>query len=350
MSGDNAITNGYQDLINAMPNKKNIIVVIPDDQKISNYSDDFFMKIQIPNVVRKHYDLQISFFSYKLRHVIFKYDITGVFSYLDTFSLIPCMTFLPKNVKTCIYLHDPKLHSRECINNKIKRKINEIFLFPSVDKFIVSYYKGKIMLQNKQLYKNKSIDVVMLPNMPMSEFKYLREKKIKIKYDFIFFGRLEGYKGIDVLLDAFSLPKLSNVKLLIIGSGTLSNYVKNRSDKVNNVTFFNGYMPWEKLAEYICSSRFVIMPYRDATGSQEIAIANYYNKLVLATRAGALGDYIVEGRNGFFINDLKVENLANKINYMYQLDENKYVDFIKEEYKKFDINKIAKQIYDIISK
>ncbi|EEW7080993.1 glycosyltransferase, partial [Escherichia coli] len=58
---------------------------------------------------------------------------------------------------------------------------------------------------------------------------YIKDLNAEKKYDFIFFGRLCYYKGVDILLDAVKILKNKGVEpeIFMAGDGDLVNYIEN---------------------------------------------------------------------------------------------------------------------------
>ena len=117
---------------------------------------------------------------------------------------------------------------------------------------------------------------------------------------------------------------------------------------MKNIEFVNEYVSNRQLAEYIMTSRYVILPYRNATGTQTIQLANYYGKMVLATKVGCFTEYIKEGINGYFIDDNTKESLivAMRKRLEYNVIDK---DKMNENLCVFDLQSVAKKLQGIIN-
>lgn len=85
--------------------------------------------------------------------------------------------------------------------------------------------------------------------MPEMEFHEIKNSKFVCEYDFIFWGRIEEYKGLDLLIDA--IQNYKNIKLLIIGNGKEAEKIKKLTKNALNITFINKYVENKELATYI---------------------------------------------------------------------------------------------------
>ena len=124
--------------------------------------------------------------------------------------------------------------------------------------------------------------------------------------DILFFGRLEPYKGLDVLLEAVRILRLRGrpVTVTIAGPGKLA------LPAVEGVTVENRFVTDRELAELVAASRIVVMPYRDATGSQVPQTAFVYGTPVVATSVGCLPEYVEHGVTGLLVPPDNAEALA----------------------------------------
>jgi glycosyltransferase involved in cell wall biosynthesis len=129
----------------------------------------------------------------------------------------------------------------------------------------------------------------------------------------LFFGRLETYKGIDTLLNAFERFKGSpgeanskqNVKLILAGPG---NPRRPRGSAAGSgVEWRNHLIGDQEGVDLFSRCSVVVLPYRDATQSALVAAAYYFRKPVIVTDVGALAEYVEQARTGIVIEDKDVE-------------------------------------------
>lgn len=353
-NGRDVLGDCYKNIVNYFDNKQDTILVIPNAYNKEEFSPKFYkiIKENVSNQINKVRKLKEI---YKLINTISilskKYAINEFYIHIDgpfPFIFLFFVTFLLKK-KYTIWLHDPILHEGTSKIEQVKRWIGCYSYLKFANKLVVSYKNFPLNTQLISL-KNKFI-TIRLPQLLELEFEDIKEDKTIVeKYDFIFYGRIEKYKGLEILLDTFKDKALRNIKLLIVGRGTDDKKISAIVNDLENVDFINKYVPNRDLAKYIMQSRYVILPYRNATGTQTIQIANYYGKMVLSTKVGCFTEYINEGKNGFFIEKNTVKSLKNSIIKLNQLKiGKKEKELIGKEYTKFDIKRIANKLYDIIT-
>jgi glycosyltransferase involved in cell wall biosynthesis len=182
--------------------------------------------------------------------------------------------------------------------NKLLFKINESVLLTGKNLnniFVGSNYLKQLAKQN-HLTNPRKIKVIYLPYM--EEMTSLAQRDVPYNerfYDFIFFGRFEKYKGLDILEQAFYKLHQNgiNYRAVIIGAGNLNEctngYLMELEDKVKII---NNYVSNEELVQYILDSRVAVFPYRDSTGTQTVQTAIYLGCNVIATDTGSFREYL----------------------------------------------------------
>lgn len=128
----------------------------------------------------------------------------------------------------------------------------------------------------------------------------------------LFFCRIEKYKGIEVLIDAFRIARRSNshLSLDIVGHGPLAS--KTKSDIAElNIELRNQWISDDDLREIFASYGVMIMPYLSATQSGVAAVALANGLPSIGTNVGALPEQIIHGRNGLIVPPGDVNALAS---------------------------------------
>lgn len=355
----NAMGDSYKNIMNAFVEKKTIACVIPGAYQKEEFSNDFAGKIK-ENIslrcggnkfIRKAKKVFLILeFAKEIKDYIKEKQIEKIFVYSENhfFYFLMYWVLLYMNIKCICWVHDPVLHLGESKVVILIRKLNSLFFYRKVSKFIVSYQEGINEMVEIYGIKKDRIEVVRLPRMPEMEFSEIKQEQYSLKYDFIFWGRIEEYKGLDLLIEVFGDESLKNVKLLIVGQGKLNHEINNQVKGIENILFINKYLSNQELAQKIMESKYVILPYKSATGSQVIQIANFYGKLVLATRVGCFPEYIENHKNGILIDAYTYASIKEAILYMMQQDLKKYDVSIKDKLDEFDINYTANKIWRII--
>ncbi|MBR6066413.1 MAG: glycosyltransferase [Bacteroidales bacterium] len=130
----------------------------------------------------------------------------------------------------------------------------------------------------------------------------------------LFFGLVRAYKGLDLLIDAFAYEKLrnSNIKLIVAGEfyQDESIYRKQISDLgiEDKIIIHNEFIPDDKVNLYFSAADIIAQTYKSATQSGVTQIAFHFEKPMLVTNVGGLGEIVINGKSGYV-----VEPKANEI-------------------------------------
>jgi glycosyltransferase involved in cell wall biosynthesis len=130
----------------------------------------------------------------------------------------------------------------------------------------------------------------------------------------LFFGRIVAYKGLDLLLDAYGQLKQTHpdLSLAICGAGDLTPY-RAAIDALADVTVENRYIPEEELPGILERSDLMVLPYREASQSGVMALAEAAGMPVVGTPTGALVEQIAPGVNGLIADAVDGKALAYSI-------------------------------------
>ncbi|SFW36905.1 glycosyltransferase family 4 protein [Selenomonas ruminantium] len=351
-SNRNVMGDLYKNIVNSFSKKEKIIVVVPNAYDENEFDDSFLLKLKedISNIENKFLRIyKLYEFIKEISTLIKKYNVTKCYFQVDQFIYDYGVLLANPKLEPTVWIHDVVVHDGEGWMAKIYKLMTKYLLLPRLRHIIVSYNNAKKELGVKYGADFERItDVIYLPRLAELEFEDIKNTRYDIEYDFIFYGRIEKYKGLDLLLEAMDNPFMKDVTLLIVGRGREDYNIKQRVDAMQNVKFINEYVSNRDLAKYIAKSRCVILPYRSATGTQTIQLANFYGKFVLATKVGCFTEYIKEGVNGFYIKNFSKESVIEAMLLMHKnYSESDYK--MEISLKRFALDGIAEKIQITLS-
>lgn len=142
-------------------------------------------------------------------------------------------------------------------------------------------------------------------------------KKIKPKLEssgeFLYFGRLDETKGIQVTIEAFRKNLSKEVKFHIAGSGPYENKLKKLANDDQRI-IFHGFLEKEKLEFLINQCSYLIVPsiWYEPFGLVIIESLNR-GMPVIASKIGAIPEIITNEYNGFLFEPEDSDSLSNII-------------------------------------
>jgi len=121
----------------------------------------------------------------------------------------------------------------------------------------------------------------------------------------IFFGRIEVYKGVEVLLEAWRQlwkeeGRRKNEGWRLVLAGKVGRGVS-LGELPEGVEVRNRVIGDEEALALFGGAALLVLPYRDATQSALIGAAARLGVPSLVTRTGALPEYVVEGETGWVV-------------------------------------------------
>ena len=210
-------------------------------------------------------------------------------------------------------------------------------------------------------YRNKCVvipyginpeEYLSVKRVPILTEKCTYKGSIKV----FFTGRLVYYKGVDVLIRAFS--KVKNCELFIAGTGELEEKLKElvKRKNIDDIVHFVGFLPDEQLRQAYADCDIFVLPSvakSEAFGIVQLE-AMVYGKPVINTRLDSGVPYVsIHGRTGFTVKPSSPAQLAKALNILAQ---NKKLRekfgrnaFLRVE-KYFNEKNIIEKLSDILEK
>ncbi len=175
-----------------------------------------------------------------------------------------------------------------------------------------------------------------------SEFDLGQEEKV-----LLFFGYIRHYKGLDILMEALAilLRMDPTYRLLVAGESyeDETQYVE-LIDKLgikDQVRFRNEFIPNEKVSRYFEACDVVVLPYRSATQSGILNMAYGFEKPVVITDVGGLGEFVDKGKTGIVVDEPTPEAVAKGIQeYTSLRDSTDFALHIRERVEGNSFNQI----------
>ena len=241
-----------------------------------------------------------------------EFDFSFHTFYCHWANLIDSFLNVKKVVAVC---HDPIAHSgsRFYIQYLFKRhyiKADEIFTLTKSFKQIVHEQFGT---PNEHVHYIPHGRMQMYNNYSRKMYDSLCVKKNK--YNFLFFGFIEHYKGLNILSEAYKKirGKRDDVRLIVAGNGNFKPYQKGFYG-VPDVTIVNRYIRDEEVGALFAGPNTIcILPYLNATQSGVIPVAYEFLTPIIASDTGGLKEQLDDGRIGLLFECNNANSLAERM-------------------------------------
>jgi D-inositol-3-phosphate glycosyltransferase len=193
-------------------------------------------------------------------------------------------------------------------------------------------------IYGRKLNRNEALSALKLDN----GFSYL-----------LFFGFIRDYKGLDILLEAFSDERLKTKKLKLIVAGEFYENEASFKRRVresgleDDIILYDHYIKNEDVALFFCASNLVVQPYKSATQSGVSQIAYYFDTPVLVTDVGGLKEIIPHGKCGYVVEPDPQKIADSILDYFENSREKTFSDCVKKEKEKYSWKNITDAITEV---
>lgn len=157
----------------------------------------------------------------------------------------------------------------------------------------------------------------------------------------LFFGLVRAYKGLDLLLEAFGkvkdqLPKLQ----LIIAGEFYEDEEKYRTQIADlglqeRVIVRNEFVPDGDLRKYFGAADLIVQPYKTATQSGVTQVAFHFEKPMLVTNVGGLGEIVHDHQMGYACAPEAAAIAEDVLDYFTQQRKEAYIKYLQKEKTKY---------------
>lgn len=194
---------------------------------------------------------------------------------------------------------------------------------------LTEFNKNKLL----QLKQMKEENIYVKPNFVEASTKIMSYEERKEQ--FVYAGRLDSLKGIDVLLKAWEMFEAKEEKLIICGTGPEESWCKKYVEEhhLKNVEL-KGFVENTEVKKIIGESKALILPTRWYEGFPMTIVESYsVGTPVVASDLGNAGSLVEEGKSGLKFQTDSPESLCEtlkKTKTFKGLDEN-YINRYSEE-------------------
>lgn len=223
-----------------------------------------------------------------------------------------------KGIRTVYTAHDVVPHDNKnrsftnICQTKIGRNSDDIIILSKcyLDEACTRFLKAK-----------KNVYVLPHPNCFKHESHKMASKRYPASFfNFIFYGQITEYKGLDILAKAFKyvFEKRKDVSLMVAGSGDISPYIEEfRKIGCNRITIINRWIGDEEIPELFSAlKQITVLPYKNATQSGVIPLSMHLKTPILATKCSGINEQIVDEETGFLVEPNDYVAFGDKMLYL----------------------------------
>lgn len=208
---------------------------------------------------------------------------------------------------------------------------------------LTEFNKNKL-LELKQIKPEK---VFVKPNFVEIEGSFVPEERRKAQ--FVFAGRLDKLKGIDVLFEVWRRMGDTAPKLVVCGIGPMENWCKDYIKQIQVNIEMRGYISSSEVRKLIANSKALVLPTQCYEGfPMSMVEAFSVGTPVVCSDLGNAGDIVEEGVTGCKFQITSIESFINAVRNCDGMCESTLIEF-KKKYTSIRNYEIMQMIYKSIS-
>ena len=217
--------------------------------------------------------------------------------------------------------HDAVPHSGTSLYRKIlfSQALKGIDNIVVLSRAYLDLAKRKYKLDDDHIYYMRHGAMEYPEKSEKSTYKDIRN------INFLYFGRIDGYKGLHVLASAYKKlkEKHDDVSLTVAGNGDFTAYLSEFA-ALKDCDVVNRYLSDDDIAYYFNMPNVVaVLPYIDATQSGVIGVAFNYRCPVIVSDTGGMKEQLFGGEMGLLVKPGSADDLLDKME-QFVLNESLY--------------------------
>lgn len=215
------------------------------------------------------------------------------------------------------------VHDTSPFNNSPSSQVQKLGfeqVLSAADALIVHTHSAKRAIS--ELVPDRS-KVWVIPHGPLGTLTEERERSLPragMRWRYLLFGKMQKYKGIDILIEAAGLltsAQREAVEILIVGEPLIELSPLQRRieelDVAQCVTFRPGFVSERNVPELLLSADAYVFPYRAIDASGVLHLVLETGRWIVASDLGAFSETIVEGQNGSLVRPEAPRDLADAL-------------------------------------
>ena len=196
-------------------------------------------------------------------------------------------------------IHDVQPRSGDILDSNSIQKRVQLNLRRKASAYIVH---GRHLCE--QLEGDASYNRGAIYSIPHGPLPYpLKKLPLPTTPTILFFGRLEIYKGLDTLVAAADMLEaaIPSLRIIVAGRGPAARVIKSGPAASSLFELREGFIQDSQLPMLFGEASLVVCPYKEASQSGVIPLANQFGRAVIASRVGGLAEAVEDGVTGILI-------------------------------------------------
>lgn len=171
----------------------------------------------------------------------------------------------------------------------------------------------------------------------------------------LFFGFIRKYKGLDILFEAMSDPRIKQAGIKLLVAGEFYEDERAYQEQIrklgiqDQLILHTAFIPDNEVRYFLSAADAVVQPYRNATQSGVTPLAYHFEKPMIVTNVGGLPSLVPHEKVGLVV-EPNQNSIADAILRFYEMGEDYFIPHLRSEKQKYSwpslvetIRKLAKR-------
>jgi len=170
----------------------------------------------------------------------------------------------------------------------------------------------------------------------------------------LFFGFIRDYKGLDLLLKAYTDSRFRKMNIKLIVAGEFYNNsdqyfaLEKELNLQGEIIWHNDFIPDSEVRNYFSVADIIVQPYKSATQSGVTQIAYHFEKPMLVTNVGGLAEIVPNGKVGYIVEPDEIEIADALIDFFVNKRFDSFKENILIEKEKYSWSRMTQTIGSLI--
>jgi glycosyltransferase involved in cell wall biosynthesis len=314
-----AIHDIFVKMVEGLSSYSDLSILCPENLQFGDTGSiqKYFKKIYKINYDKKNPLSLFSLHSYQLIKEIKEDEFDIVFLFSQHVLNIP-ISLLLKNTNQIMWWHEPNKKGRTTLFKYLLYIPHDYLLTKQAKKIILACEAMETMVPK---HLQEKISIVPFPSS-LLDVSLSKKREIGSDVnskDFLFFGKIEAYKGLSILAESIQILYNRGYEptLKVIGMGDMQKHCPRMLDLVEmypeSIEIVNSFASEEQIVSAMSQYKIVVLPYLTATGTTTVQIAYEQHRAVIATQTGCFQNHIIDGKTGWLVPPADALSLAEAL-------------------------------------
>lgn len=282
--------------------------------------------------------------------MVSKNKSSAVYSSILNFPYIPLSIFFYNRRNTIFAAH----------NVHVPKGVSHPTLTKLYQDFAMRWYRNYQTFSQSQYnllratYKNKNVFYAPFVLKDYGTAKKTPDEEI---VTFLNFGRIRGYKCIDVLIRAAEkVQEVTQKKFKVIIAGECNDWI-NYQKFIKHPGLFELHIeniPNDQIPDLFGRTHYTVLPYQDIAQSGALMVCINYSKPSILSKLPAFEEILTDGKDSFFIDPANEDQLVKRMIYCVEHHNEIYPQLVnnlnKMKSEQFSKEAIAQKYIEFLDK